>query len=232
MGLKQQDVANALRLSPQAVSKWERGENAPDIGVLAPLARLLGVSTDWLLGSSEGETDMFDATVLVSGMKGTYVRSRRMDARSFAIWANGMFFTLTELTLRRGGIPIKYLGDQFLCFFTGARHQQRGLETALSARETVSEELVVGLNSGEIFLGTVGHPDYARPDIMGESVNVTFLTREWAEARTTSGVAATATVLEGCELEFESQQREEVSFDGLDKPVTLIEVYRSEEKQG
>ncbi|MEZ6186165.1 MAG: helix-turn-helix transcriptional regulator [Planctomycetota bacterium] len=27
-------VANALQISAQAVSKWERGENAPDISVL------------------------------------------------------------------------------------------------------------------------------------------------------------------------------------------------------
>ena len=48
-GIKQQDIAHALQVSPQAVSKWERGENAPDISLLGPLARLLGVSTDWLL---------------------------------------------------------------------------------------------------------------------------------------------------------------------------------------
>ena len=50
-GLTQNDVANALQISPKAVSKWERGENAPDVGTLVPLARLLGVSSDWLLGS-------------------------------------------------------------------------------------------------------------------------------------------------------------------------------------
>ena len=49
--LKQVDIANALQISAQAVSKWERGENAPDIAVLLDLTRLLGVSTDWLLGA-------------------------------------------------------------------------------------------------------------------------------------------------------------------------------------
>ena len=50
LGLKQHDIANALQVSPQAVSKWERGENAPDIAVLGELCTLLGVTTDWLLG--------------------------------------------------------------------------------------------------------------------------------------------------------------------------------------
>lgn len=232
MGLKQQDIANALRLSPQAVSKWERGENAPDIAVLIPLARLLGVSTDWLLDSTEGQQDMFEATVFVSDVRGTYERSRRMDARSFAIWANGMFFSLTELALCHGGVPIKYLGDQFLCFFTGARHAMRGLETAFDAVETVGDELVVSINRGEIYLGTVGHPDYARPDIMGEAVNVTFLTRMWAESHSARGVVATGDVLDVCEAKFTSNLLEEVSFDGLDAPVALYEVTRAEEKEG
>jgi len=49
-GLTQSDIARALEITPQAVSKWERGENAPDISQLVPLAEMLDVSVDWLLG--------------------------------------------------------------------------------------------------------------------------------------------------------------------------------------
>ena len=35
--LRQADLAAALRVSAQAVSNWERGENAPDLSVLAGL---------------------------------------------------------------------------------------------------------------------------------------------------------------------------------------------------
>lgn len=223
--MKQQDIANALRVSPQAVSKWERGENGPDIGLLVPLARLLDVTVDWLLASERQGTDMFEATVVVTGVKGTYERSRRMDSRSFAIWANGMFSSLTELTLRRGGVPIKYLGDQYLCFFTGTDHRSRALTMALEAREVVTDDLRAGVGSGEIYLGAVGHPDYARPDIMGEVVNVTFLTREWAEVRTESGVAATGAVIGGLDESFRLGVREEVSFNEISGPITLCEVW-------
>ena len=61
--LRQSDIASALRISAQAVSKWERGENAPDISLLVELARLLDVSVEWLLGGMAGETDTFEATV-------------------------------------------------------------------------------------------------------------------------------------------------------------------------
>jgi DNA-binding XRE family transcriptional regulator/uncharacterized protein YbaR (Trm112 family)/SAM-dependent methyltransferase len=45
----QLELATKLNVSPQAVSRWEHGENAPDITIFATLASVLGVSTDWLL---------------------------------------------------------------------------------------------------------------------------------------------------------------------------------------
>lgn len=43
-GLTQKELAEALSITDRAVSKWERGLNAPDIALLEPLAKLLGVS--------------------------------------------------------------------------------------------------------------------------------------------------------------------------------------------
>ena len=50
--LTQGQIAQKLYISPQAVSKWERGENAPDIALLQSLAMMLNTSVDWLLGSA------------------------------------------------------------------------------------------------------------------------------------------------------------------------------------
>ncbi len=49
-GFTQEEVANRIGVTPQAVSKWENDTGLPDITQLAPLARLFGVSTDALLG--------------------------------------------------------------------------------------------------------------------------------------------------------------------------------------
>jgi phosphoribosylformylglycinamidine cyclo-ligase len=54
-GLTQNELGGPLGVSPQAVSKWERGENAPDIALLSPLADALAVSVDWLLGRGPQE---------------------------------------------------------------------------------------------------------------------------------------------------------------------------------
>lgn len=50
MGLTQDQLATALGVSIAAVSKWETGGAYPDITLLAPIARLLGVTVDDLLG--------------------------------------------------------------------------------------------------------------------------------------------------------------------------------------
>lgn len=52
-GLKQEDIAQALDVSSQAVSKWENDQSCPDISLLPKLAKLLGVSVDILLSGEE-----------------------------------------------------------------------------------------------------------------------------------------------------------------------------------
>ena len=222
-GLKQQDIAHALGISPQAVSKWERGENAPDIAALAPLARLLGVSVDWILAAKDEAKDVFEATVFATSVSGAHKRSLTMPPRDFALWANGLFYQLTELTLRFDGVPVKYMGDRYLGFFSGARHRERALEAAAQARAVISEDLRIGLSSGDIYLGSVGHPDYARPDIMGEVVNTAFLTLEWAEEHSKQGAAASGSVKVNGHGAFVGKGQK-VSFLNTERTVEVFEL--------
>lgn len=60
-GLTQEELAEKLGITPQAVSKWENDVSAPDIGVLSELADILGVSCDTLLGK-EPQMKFVEAT--------------------------------------------------------------------------------------------------------------------------------------------------------------------------
>ena len=56
-GLTQETMANFLGVTDKAVSKWECGLTMPDLTLIVPLARLLHVSSDELLGMKPAEQD-------------------------------------------------------------------------------------------------------------------------------------------------------------------------------
>ena len=52
-GMTQNELARALCVSSQAVSKWERGYSYPDTALLLPIARTFDVSLDILFGDED-----------------------------------------------------------------------------------------------------------------------------------------------------------------------------------
>ncbi len=56
-GMTQEEMAACLGVTAPAVNKWERGSTMPDIALLAPIARLLGITTDELLSFQDELTD-------------------------------------------------------------------------------------------------------------------------------------------------------------------------------
>lgn len=54
-GMKQEELAEKMGVSPQAVSKWENDQTCPDISALPQLAKILGISVDELLTGKKEE---------------------------------------------------------------------------------------------------------------------------------------------------------------------------------
>lgn len=57
-GLTQEELANHLGVSSQAVSKWENDASCPDISMLPQLCKVLGVTTDELLTGKNDEVKL------------------------------------------------------------------------------------------------------------------------------------------------------------------------------
>jgi class 3 adenylate cyclase len=222
-GLKQADLASALRVTPQAVSKWERGENAPDIVVLVPLARLLDVSVEWLLGGSPTERETFEAVVMVTAVAGYAVRSRVESPPALAAWINGVHHTVTEAMRHFDGVPVKYLGDGALAFFSGSGLDERAVRSALRMCRLL-EGVVVTLHRGPIYLGQIGHTDYAALDILGATVNTTFMVAAHVPARCRSRVGATSSLLAGLPQEIEARPAGSVELASERLPVELFDL--------
>lgn len=55
-GLKQEEVARKFGVRQGTVSSWEHGEREPSADTIARLARLYGVTADWLLGLDIGKS--------------------------------------------------------------------------------------------------------------------------------------------------------------------------------
>ncbi len=68
-GWSQEQMAEKLNVSRQAVTKWETGAGAPDIENLAAIAQLFGVSTDVLIfgenAAGESTADRFESITAV-----------------------------------------------------------------------------------------------------------------------------------------------------------------------
>lgn len=58
LGIKQEEIASKVNISPQAVSKWENDLSSPDISILPELADILHITLDELLGREVIKTEI------------------------------------------------------------------------------------------------------------------------------------------------------------------------------
>lgn len=84
-GLNQKQLADKLGVTDKAISKWETGRSAPDIALLEPLAKELGVSVVEILQGEKVEDENFSAVsdkVVVKTMKKDKLELKRAVAIS------------------------------------------------------------------------------------------------------------------------------------------------------
>ena len=62
-GMSQEQLAAALGVSRQAVSKWELGEAVPDVSRVVAMSELFGVTTDYLLKDASEEVSQAAGSV-------------------------------------------------------------------------------------------------------------------------------------------------------------------------
>jgi hypothetical protein len=100
----------------------------------------------------------------------------------------------------------------------------RALAAAHQARTTVERaELVIVIHSGPLFLGLVGHPEYARTDIIGATVNTAFLLAPFVAANCASHVGMTRAVLDVLSAPVRTLDVGATSVLGESEPVRVFE---------
>ncbi len=91
-GLSQEQLAEVLGVSRQAVSKWEAGQSLPEIEKLISMSALFKVSTDYIL---KGETPHSEAS---SSFMPSRIASQIVSAVAAMLLAVGIFAALGQLS--------------------------------------------------------------------------------------------------------------------------------------
>jgi len=98
----QEEMAEAVGVSPQSVSKWERGETYPDITLLPSLANLFKVTVDELIGMEKLNDANAKASVFKAGheqlRQGNYNLAAETFANALKSYPNDEGF-MTELAM-------------------------------------------------------------------------------------------------------------------------------------
>lgn len=122
--LTQREVADALHVTVQAVSKWERGLSCPDVHLLEPLSEVLGLTvSDLLLGKQQKKNDFMKKEEIQPALSVKEVL--RLLLSSLVIAA---FCYLFDVSDREGILPIIHLAPflfHFLCLLFGTCYSVR-----------------------------------------------------------------------------------------------------------
>ncbi len=96
--LTQEEVGSYLGITPQSVSKWERGECYPDITLLPALANIFETSIDLLMGMdtirSEETIDNIHSTATDFQRQGDYSSAEKVYRNAIKIYPNNPYILL------------------------------------------------------------------------------------------------------------------------------------------
>ena len=178
--LTQEDVAEYLGITPQSVSKWERGESYPDITFLPTLANIFETSIDLLIGMDTIRAEQtrynIHKTAIEFQRNGDYASAEKVYRDALLIYPNkpGMILGLAGVLALQGkseeaielmerGLPISINEKQksttraALCFLylkCGRKDKAEALASELphtrESREVVQPLISKGLNDNEI----------------------------------------------------------------------------------
>lgn len=112
-GLSQQELAERLGVSRQAVSKWELGTALPELDKLKLLADTFGVSADWLLDETQDEPPAEQPAPAhrcwVDEVPGALGRLLRRYG-----WLGGVYMAVAGAAMAGMGVLARYLSARML----------------------------------------------------------------------------------------------------------------------
>ena len=136
--------------------------------------------------------------------------------------------TLGDIIVAYNGEIIKYMGDALLCVFP-TDSESDTIQCALELRKayfdlvrrkqiTHETELEIGISSGEIEIGIIGHPSLRQKDIFGEEVN------RAATIGHHRGIAITESVYDKIKKNYQTNKLPDFKVKWQDEPLQVWEI--------
>ena len=99
--LTQKELADALHVTDKAVSKWETGKGFPDVKLLEPLARALGVTLVELMRGERLEAEILPVAEAEQVVSQAMDRSQKVTARRYLKLLSALLVGIGLLCLLR-----------------------------------------------------------------------------------------------------------------------------------
>ena len=116
--MTQARLAQAVGVSPKAVSKWETGKGFPDVKLLEPLAQALGISLVELIRGEKDPRDSLTAAEAEAVVSQAMDQSQRITARRYL---KLLRWLLTSIAAICAVGPLTQLALALELFFTGSK---------------------------------------------------------------------------------------------------------------
>ena len=251
--LTQRELAEQLHVTDRAVSKWERGLSAPDIGLLEPLGEALGLSVLELIRgerlerpvSEEATKQALEYSRQVTGARLTAVHRRyavllagwtliALVIGGLLLWRSGILFRVEQCVSPNGQITVSVYSKEL----TGSSFSRQDGTSLIEEDRAEGGESRINYGSCG-FGGLWWSPDSEKYVIALEYPEETRLALHWLRRNSVSNLNAYLMMAVG-DLEWKTALQEgepwpEVSFQflqwGRDGDAMLIS-YRFEEDDG
>lgn len=105
-GMTQEDLAERLEVSRQAVGKWVNDKGIPEVGKIVQISNLFGVSTDYLLKEDYDDRGVTEEKAISNS--GYYVSQEMLDGY--------LSYSRQNVKQITGGISLFVLSNVFDCF--------------------------------------------------------------------------------------------------------------------
>lgn len=184
--------------------------------------------------SASVEGRLVEASVLFSDVRGFTTLSESMEPPQVVEVLNSFLTAVSEVILEHGGMIDKFVGDEVMAIF-GAPieaddHAIRACRAALGIQEVLKEfeeastpavQAGVGINSGHIVVGSIGHEKRLEYTAVGDAVNVASrlegLTREVG-----ADIVIGRRTMELAEESIEVRALGEIKVKGKEKPLQVF----------